>query len=100
MNLILRQASASRPSGSWSEHDYDVVHGERVVGRVYRITDHADSPWFWGVAFELTGYRSYGTADTLDAAKAAFRSKYERELKRLDNQDPQEEAAKKSPASR
>ena len=35
--LILRRASVSRPSGSWSETDYDVFDGEREVGRVYLV---------------------------------------------------------------
>jgi len=36
-SLILKRASASRPSGQWSENDYDVLADGAVVGR------HADS---------------------------------------------------------
>jgi hypothetical protein len=73
--LILRRASILRPSGSWSETDYDVFDGERDVGRIFQ---QADGAWFWGVSFQLTGRKSYGHAAWLDAAKAAFRAAYER----------------------
>jgi hypothetical protein len=72
--LILRRADVSRPSGSWSETDFDVFDGERDVGRIFR---QADGKWFWGVSFQLTGRKSYGYAPTLDEAKAAFRVEYE-----------------------
>jgi hypothetical protein len=42
-HLILRRASASRPSGSWSETDFNVFDGERDVGRIFR---QADGAWF------------------------------------------------------
>jgi hypothetical protein len=32
--LILKRASKSRPSGDWSDDDYDVFDGERHVGRI------------------------------------------------------------------
>jgi hypothetical protein len=76
-NLILRRTNASRISGDWQHEDYDVFDGEREIGRIYRVTDHLDSPWFWGVSFQLTGRKSYGHVPTLDAAKAAFRAEYE-----------------------
>ena len=31
--LILKRANASRPSGHWSEDDYDVLSEGEVVGR-------------------------------------------------------------------
>jgi hypothetical protein len=34
--LILKRASASRPSGEWSEDDYDVLADGVVVGRIFR----------------------------------------------------------------
>jgi hypothetical protein len=33
--LILKRASASRPSGEWSEDDYDVLADGVVVGRIF-----------------------------------------------------------------
>ena len=41
------------------------------------MTDHPDSPWYWGVSFQLTNRKSYGCAESLDAAKAAFKAEYE-----------------------
>jgi hypothetical protein len=43
MPLALRHANASRRSGSWSNHDFDVFDGDRNVGRIYRLDDRPDS---------------------------------------------------------
>ena len=75
MTLVLRRANASRPSGSWQDEDYDVFDGERDVGRIFRQVSGA---WWWGVGFQLTGRKAYGTADTREEAMAAFRAGYER----------------------
>jgi hypothetical protein len=49
------------------------------VGRIYLIDRFGGTEsWFWGVSFQLTGRKSYGRADSLDDAKAAFRAEYER----------------------
>jgi hypothetical protein len=77
MQLILRRANVSRPSGSWQHEDYDVFDGDREVGRIYRVTDHPDSPWFWGVSFQLTGRKSYAHVTSRDEAKTAFKAEYE-----------------------
>jgi hypothetical protein len=34
--LILKHASASRPSGEWNEHDFDVLADGAVVGRIFK----------------------------------------------------------------
>jgi hypothetical protein len=34
--LILKRASASRPSGQWNEEDYDVLANGEVVGRIFK----------------------------------------------------------------
>ena len=42
--LILKRASASRPSGDWNDDDYDVVANGAVVGRIFgrplKLTKH------------------------------------------------------------
>jgi hypothetical protein len=40
-SLVLKRASASRPSGQWNEDDYDVL-ADGVVGRIFkdRTTTH------------------------------------------------------------
>jgi hypothetical protein len=35
-DLILRRASASRPSGEWNDDDYDVLEDGVVVGRIFK----------------------------------------------------------------
>jgi hypothetical protein len=34
--LILKRASASRPSGQWSDDDFDVLADDAVVGRIMK----------------------------------------------------------------
>ena len=77
MELILRRASIKRRSIIWQDEDYNVLHGKRAIGRIYRVdADGGRATWFWGVSFQVTGPKSYGHADSLEAAKAAFRAKY------------------------
>ena len=50
--LILKRASASRPSGDWNDDDYDVLADGVIVGRIMKV--HAapvGSPWMWTLAF-------------------------------------------------
>jgi hypothetical protein len=50
--LILKRASASRPSGEWNEDDYDVIADSMVVGRIMRVAAApVGSPWMWTLAF-------------------------------------------------
>jgi hypothetical protein len=37
--LTLKRAPKSRPSGQWSDDDYDVFDGERHIGRNARRSD-------------------------------------------------------------
>jgi hypothetical protein len=34
--LILRRASASRPSGEWNDDDFDVLADGEAVGRIFK----------------------------------------------------------------
>src|SRR5262249_14574173 len=50
--LILKRASASRLSGEWSDDDYDVLAGGKVVGRIFNsAAAPVGSPWMWTLAF-------------------------------------------------
>jgi hypothetical protein len=50
--LILKRTSASRPSGEWSEADYDVLADGVVVGRIMKAAaSPVGSPWMWTLAF-------------------------------------------------
>jgi hypothetical protein len=56
---------------------YDVFDGDRDVGRIYLVDESKGyETWFWGVSFQLTVRKSYGTATSLEEAKAAFRAEY------------------------
>ena len=68
--------SLRRADGSWSDHDFNVFDGGRKVGRIYRATDHLDSPWFWTVAPQLASPKS-GHASTFDKPAAGFKAEYE-----------------------
>jgi hypothetical protein len=50
--LILKRAAVSRPSGQWSDHDFDVLANGEVVGRIYKANAApVGSPWMWTLAF-------------------------------------------------
>jgi hypothetical protein len=47
--LILKRASASRPSGEWNDHDFDVLEDGVVVGRIFNAAaSPMGTPWMWG----------------------------------------------------
>src|SRR5262245_38542753 len=73
--LILKRASASRPSGEWNDDDFDMVANGAVVGRIMKV--HAapvGSPWMWTLAFGQHEDRTprHGYAATREAAMTAF----------------------------
>ena len=35
--LVLKRASASRPSGAWTDDDFDVLADGAVVGRIRKV---------------------------------------------------------------
>jgi hypothetical protein len=46
MALILKRASASRPSGEWNDDDFDVLANDAVVGRIFHAAaSPVGSPW-------------------------------------------------------
>ena len=79
--LILKRASASRPSGNWSEDDYDVLADGFVVGRIFQAkAAPVGSPWMWKLAFDFRGDRTptHGYAETREAAMNAFAKSWRR----------------------
>src|SRR5262245_11054665 len=50
--LTLKRASPSRPSGEWSDDDYDVLADGEVVGRIFKANAvPVGSAWMWTLAF-------------------------------------------------
>jgi hypothetical protein len=80
--LVLRRASASRPSGHWYDDDYDVLCEGEVVGRIMKAAAApVGQPWLWTLAY---GYHEDRTPThdyepTREAAMAAFAKSWRRE---------------------
>jgi hypothetical protein len=50
--LILKRATASRPSGEWDDDDYGVLEDGAVVGRIMKTAAApVGTPWMWTLAF-------------------------------------------------
>jgi hypothetical protein len=48
--FTLVRASKSRPSGEWSDDDYDVRYDNRVIGRIFLHPQvPVGRPWFWSI---------------------------------------------------
>ena len=72
--LILKRASAPRPSGEWDDDDFDVLADGVVVGRIMKTEAvPVGSPWMWTLAFWHHEDRisTHGYAATREAAMAA-----------------------------
>jgi hypothetical protein len=50
--LILKRASATRPSGECKDSDFDVLADGVTVGRIIKATaSPVDASWLWTLAF-------------------------------------------------
>ena len=81
-SLVLKRASASRPSGQWNDDDYDVLADGAVVGPHLQGECRArNEPWMWTLAFGHHEDRTptHGYAATREAAMAAFAKSWRRE---------------------
>jgi hypothetical protein len=80
--LILKRASASRPSGQWDDDDFDVLADGVVVGRIFKANaGPVGRTWMWTLAFGYDRDRNptHGYAATREAAMAAFAKSWRRE---------------------
>jgi hypothetical protein len=80
--LVLKRASASRPSGGWSDDDYDVLAEGVIVGRIMKAAaSPVETPWLWTLAFGHHEDRTptHGYAATREAAMAAFAKSWRQE---------------------
>jgi hypothetical protein len=73
--LVLRHAS-QRPDAIGGLRDYDVLSGDKVVGRIFRPYGRAptDRPWFWTIAGAIVApaVPHHGFARSRDDAWDAF----------------------------
>jgi hypothetical protein len=77
--LLLKRASASRPSGEWNNDDFDVLADGVVVGRIMKAAAvPVGQSWMWTLAFGYHEDRTptHGYAETREAAMAAFAKSY------------------------
>jgi hypothetical protein len=62
--LVLKRASACRPSGEWEDDDYDVLADGVVVGRIMKAeAAPVGMPWMRTLLFDYhqTGHRLTAT---------------------------------------
>ena len=52
--LILKRASANRPSGEWNDDDYDVLNDDKVVDRPQVFIDRRRMQLIWDQGNEAT----------------------------------------------
>jgi hypothetical protein len=78
--LILKRASASRPSGQWRDDDYDVLENGVIVGRIFLSpASPQDRPWMWASGHNGNIRRAaHRYEPTREAAMAAFAKSWRR----------------------
>ena len=76
--LTLKRASKSRPSGTWSDDDYDVFDGEQHIGRIMLHPQAPlGEPWFWTITARVPNtMHDRGYAATREAAMANLKARW------------------------
>ncbi len=84
--LILKRASASRPSGEWREDDYDVLADGVIVSRIFLSPGAPqDRQWMWASGHNGDIRRAaHGYEPTREAAMAASAKKLAEGVRQTD----------------
>jgi len=74
--LNLARAARSR-DGEWSADDYDVLEGNRPVGRIVLTTGGPPGmPWFWTITARPESTQNRGYAVSCEPAMREFRARW------------------------
>ena len=78
--LTLKRSSKSRPSGQWSDDDFDVFNGEQHIGRIILHPQAPEAePWFWTITARVPNtMHDRGYAESREQAMADFKVAWER----------------------
>ena len=77
--LLLVRANKSRGGGHWSDDDYDVYDGDRVVGRIMLHPQAPEGqPWFWTITARrrTPSISDRGYAASREQAMADFKARW------------------------
>jgi hypothetical protein len=82
MALTLRRTRIEQSPAFAHLEDWDVLDDGKPIGRIYEKHAPArpDHAWFWSITEYIeprAGLSTSGSAETLDAAKAAFRARWD-----------------------
>jgi hypothetical protein len=83
MALTMRPTDLDRSPATADLADWIILDDGKPVGRIYQrhAPANADVAWFWSITTYVeprSALRTSGMAETLDAAKAAFRDSYDK----------------------
>jgi hypothetical protein len=73
-------SAVSRPSGEWSDDDYDVLSDGVVVGRIMKaMAAPVGAPWLWTFGYHEDRIPTHGYEPTREGAMTAFAMSWRQE---------------------